>query len=175
MGLIGPGSAAAQFLHTLCNNCLSHPDASDAAAVEVIARAISLHDEFYGDQIFQLRTNQYWRAMQQFACVGQAEKTEEFTLMSYRRCQRGQGPQPSVDDFNVVLEAWGTSLAPRAAARADAIVHHMHKLDGVQLNNSKPNRESYQHLLRCWENSSLPEAKERADRIRVEISKLPDT
>lgn len=136
----------------------------------MIEKAMWLREEDSGP--FKLSATLHDRAMSYFVASGEAERAEYFIEQKHMRYQAQQSLPPTASDFNQVLEAWANSSAPRAAERADAIMQHMHILDGVKLKDMKPNIRSYEQLLRVWKKSALPMASERANELRDELQEM---
>jgi hypothetical protein len=103
------------------------------------------------------------------------QHVESILVMMKEEYDKGSNPsaRPAVENFDLVIKAWATSLQPGSVERADAILQRLEELCYAErgaYSNLRPTTSCYQHALLGWTLVENPEAGERAlailDRMR---------
>ena len=95
------------------------------------------------------------------------QQVESILVAMQQEYEQGNNPmaRPTIENFDLVIKAWATSLQPNSVERADAILKRLEDLchsDRGADSTMKPSTSCYQHALLGWTLSNNPDAGERA-------------
>ena len=113
---------------------------------------------------------EYWTKINDAAQKGEAEEAEKLLFKMPQLFEQGLLPtNPTVYEYNMVLNAWSRTQSAEAPQRAEQILAAMwENFESGEL-DTKPDAVSYSTVLNCWAKARQQGAADRAEVIFREM------